>query len=454
MAGDDATSPVLVTHPDGSEAGNALEIYYQVGPSHTPQYWVFLTNGFWRQVAPGSEFLTSYRLFRYFSSDDLPQETCTATDFQVVEVTANNHLRLQLSYTNNSGAGDAFDITAEFVLAPPTAENTSMTAALAIQNVSGRDVVPCCSGFHNDLREQWRVVGISSMYVADNLTDAFPSWYDTLDPLHRYVGNLSNGDYLDDGLSLNTPGLRVSTHDAKHFAFADTTISLSHDLPHVVLPGYTWFKQLVGKDIESPVLGVRHHYDPRRNQRVEVLTAKGTAREATQPRWSITYNRDDGNMVDGDNVQAYLALDTALATWPDEHVEEVTLRLTSGPFEPVPDIQANGSDAAIVLQTGDSLSLTVSLAANDATGTAADWWCLARVDRSWYSYVPSEGGWIRGMTAAAQAPISELPARSVFQGSGLSPGVYTVYFGIDNSADGVVNGDLWYDSVVVTVTDE
>ncbi len=52
-AGTPGTNPVLVTYPGGSESGNALEVHYRVAPVHLPQLWVFLTDGFWRQVAPG-----------------------------------------------------------------------------------------------------------------------------------------------------------------------------------------------------------------------------------------------------------------------------------------------------------------------------------------------------------------------------------------------------------------
>ena len=57
-----------VDYPGGTKTGNAVAVYYQLQPTNVPQLWVFLTDGFWRQTSATSPFLTSYRLFRYFSS--------------------------------------------------------------------------------------------------------------------------------------------------------------------------------------------------------------------------------------------------------------------------------------------------------------------------------------------------------------------------------------------------
>ena len=55
--------------------------------------------------------------------------------------------------------------------------------------VSGSDVTPAWQG-HRDLEEQWRVYGVSSMFVDRDYWPVLPDWYDSLDPSHQYVGDI------------------------------------------------------------------------------------------------------------------------------------------------------------------------------------------------------------------------------------------------------------------------
>ena len=83
------------------------------------------------------------------------------------------------------------------------------------------------------------------MFVADNLTDEFPLWYDELDLEHNYVGDLTNDDYLDDGKSVKQEGEKVSTHDVNMIVAAGQRVRLDHDevkCPWIIVPGFKWYK--------------------------------------------------------------------------------------------------------------------------------------------------------------------------------------------------------------------
>lgn len=327
---------VTVTLPGaGTSSGNALEVYFRRSPTDWPQHWAFLTQGSWRQVAPGSEFLTSYHLLRYFSSADEPVDDPQATAFEVVGVTADNRLQLRLAYRGaDVVSGDRFDLTADVYLDAPGTVSASMTADLTTANASGRAVVPYADNFHGRLREQWLLFAVDTMFVADNLTESFPSWWDTLDPTHAYVGVRTNTSFLDDAHSLKTPGPDVSCHDVKFITAGPSEVALDHDLPWVVLPEYDWFHHMVMMDAPAAELWARHGYDPQRNHHVEVVEASGLAPDVDDLTWRVTFARDDKNMVDGDNVRASLGLDAFLAptggVWPAGASQRVKLRLTAG----------------------------------------------------------------------------------------------------------------------------
>ncbi len=324
-----------VAYPEGTKTGNALAIHYSASPTDWPQLWVFLTDGFWRQTSQQSEFLTSYRLFRYYGSNDEDCDRLAAVSFHVLGVNTLGQLELETVYDNNSQAGDRFRVSARVRLEPPTALQTSMRADLTVSNASGRAVAPHWQG-HRILVEQWTLFGISSMYVADHLTGGLPAWYAALDEELRYVGIVDDYDLLNDGYSVNG-GIRVSTHDTKYIVCGETTVALDHDTnscPIISIPAYEWYEELVLHGQVSTELRTHHAYDASRNHHVELLSVAGLTDDRSDLRWAATYNRSDGNMVDGDNIQIKLGIDDFLDTWPEDAVQTLSLRLTTGNSRP------------------------------------------------------------------------------------------------------------------------
>ncbi|RJP72738.1 MAG: hypothetical protein C4532_05525 [Candidatus Abyssobacteria bacterium SURF_17] len=121
------------------------------------------------------------------------------------------------------------------------------------------------------------------------------------------------------------------------------------------------------------------------------------------------------------------------------------------PAPPVPDIKANGSDGPITVSPGAPLSITIALDAGDSVGQNADWWVVAQTPRGYFSY-RYQTGWRKGIYFYVQTPLADMASTEVW--TDLPPhgtGAYTLYFGVDNDADGKLD-QTWVDSVSINCT--
>ncbi len=118
---------------------------------------------------------------------------------------------------------------------------------------------------------------------------------------------------------------------------------------------------------------------------------------------------------------------------------------------PTPSIKANGMDGPIQIGSGNPLSIHIALASGSFTGHAADWWCLADTPVGWYSYRPATGTWSPGLQVTLNRPLLNLPVTKILMHSGLPNGNYRFYFGIDDLMNSIIDGNVFYDQVVVTV---
>ena len=77
---------------------------------------------------------------------------------------------------------------------------------------------------------------------------------------------------------------------------------------------------------------------------------------------------------------------------------------------PVASIRANGQAGAITITTGDTVSITVSLASGSRTGQIADWWVAANyntgAESGWVSYVYPN--WESGLLPCVQGALADL----------------------------------------------
>ena len=118
-------------------------------------------------------------------------------------------------------------------------------------------------------------------------------------------------------------------------------------------------------------------------------------------------------------------------------------------------IQANATDAFIAINSGDTLTIKVSLEANAYAGSNVDCWAAALTpDGAWYYFdcLNAPAQWRSGLAVTLQGPLGSLDATDLLTISNLASGTYTFYFGVDTMMDGQVTTDrLFYDTVVVTV---
>jgi hypothetical protein len=130
---------------------------------------------------------------------------------------------------------------------------------------------------------------------------------------------------------------------------------------------------------------------------------------------------------------------------------------------PKPDIEANGSDAPVVISYGDPLSVTIELVCGSHSGDLADWWIVAETPwpppDDWYHYdynaYLNSGQFKRGFKVSYSGPLSDTSSFKILNMTDLLPGTYTFYFGVDLLMNGVLDLDqLNYDEVVVTVVEE
>ncbi len=123
--------------------------------------------------------------------------------------------------------------------------------------------------------------------------------------------------------------------------------------------------------------------------------------------------------------------------------------------DPRPDIRANHLNGPVVITPGDPLSVTVRLDAGTAAGSNADWWAAMYTASGW-QYLDITGAdwtWESGLSPTAQVPLFDFAPVEVFYSPDLPEGSYSFYFGVDMTANGLLDMDqIYYDHVGVTVT--
>lgn len=124
------------------------------------------------------------------------------------------------------------------------------------------------------------------------------------------------------------------------------------------------------------------------------------------------------------------------------------------------EIRGNGADEVVTIEQEVPLTVTVRLSPFDSAGTEADWWVVAQTPSGWYGYQYQTGYWVyagtsyTALTPTYQGALLELPTTTVLNITGLPPGLYMLYFGVDSNLNGVPDLDLMQlDSLAITVSD-
>jgi hypothetical protein len=117
---------------------------------------------------------------------------------------------------------------------------------------------------------------------------------------------------------------------------------------------------------------------------------------------------------------------------------------------PFPDLRANGSDGLLVVNQGIDISISASLNPGGKAGENADWWAVTATPFGWYYY--NMTGWVPGLMPTYQGALFSLDPFTAFNGTGLPPGTYMFFFGVDTNMNGQLDMDqIYYDYVQVTV---
>jgi hypothetical protein len=120
--------------------------------------------------------------------------------------------------------------------------------------------------------------------------------------------------------------------------------------------------------------------------------------------------------------------------------------------QPIPDIIANGSEGPISITQSETLQIRISLISYGLTDNV-DFWLAYKGPSGWFHFDFSTKKWLNGLNVTHQGALFDLSNKKVFQSSGLPPGNYTFYFGVDMNMDGkVTKSSLYKDEVKVTVT--
>jgi len=90
------------------------------------------------------------------------------------------------------------------------------------------------------------------------------------------------------------------------------------------------------------------------------------------------------------------------------------------------------------------ISVTLSLAAGTNVGYNADWWLLAKVGNTWFSYDLASQSWVVGQKVTYQGVLFDLPFyRPTLFPTGLPSGTsFEAYFGVDLVVDGILSASL------------
>ena len=136
----------------------------------------------------------------------------------------------------------------------------------------------------------------------------------------------------------------------------------------------------------------------------------------------------------------------------DLKIDSIVIR-GDEPVGPKPDIKANGEDKELKISSSDNINLTVSLDPGDSAGKQCDWWigALTPFGTYWYN---SSFKWVKSDTPirVGKFALFDLPSRTILNTS-LSPGLYTMFFILDDKPNGSLNM-TWYDYVIVSITSE
>lgn len=118
---------------------------------------------------------------------------------------------------------------------------------------------------------------------------------------------------------------------------------------------------------------------------------------------------------------------------------------------PIPAITANGHGGMITITPSEALSVNIAMDPGSGSGQTADWWLIGDFPFGLYFFDLAQS-WQPGLNLTWQGALFAFSDLAVLNATGLPEGTYTFYFGIDRTANGIMNVEsLVYDVVQVKV---
>jgi len=118
----------------------------------------------------------------------------------------------------------------------------------------------------------------------------------------------------------------------------------------------------------------------------------------------------------------------------------------------LPDVKINGLEGPVLVKVGHSIEVSVGVGAGDSKNASADWWIVADSPWGWFHWDEASGSWLPGISVAYQGPLFDIHSVDILDVSGLPPGTYTFYFGMDLKMNGILDLDsLSYDAAKLIV---
>lgn len=125
-----------------------------------------------------------------------------------------------------------------------------------------------------------------------------------------------------------------------------------------------------------------------------------------------------------------------------------TLRLNNSPPPPIPDVQVNGWSTTYYATSSTFLNVTIYQTDGLYAQTPADWWVLVSFSGMLY-YLDQYGNWTTNPTTWSQLALQDRYA-TIYSGT-LPSGIYTIYFGVDLTRNGILDDPIYYDWVNIVV---
>ncbi len=166
---------------------------------------------------------------------------------------------------------------------------------------------------------------------------------------------------------------------------------------------------------------------------------------------NLTYNGYPMGIAEGEPCEA----DNAKSI----NITKVTIAQFRDSVElnkPEPGIKANHSEGSVTIGENDNLIIEIELDAGDYENMAADWW-LTEYDNNgkWYYLDLDSMDWeyaSSDITLTYQGPLFDLNSTVIpYPANHMAPGTYLFFFGVDLDMDGMINEEIFYDSVEVKV---